>query len=227
MKKLCPEVENPENPFAGVPKSFPGVKKEYWEGIRARIAALRPNGPISSRFLVDNQTVIIIGDSLFVHGGIIGEHVKYGLDRINSEVRDWIKGLRGRLSPSYMRGRDSVVWLRRFSEGYNCDCDSLQKILEMIPGVKRMVMGHSIQSEGINGVCEDRAIRIDVGISRGCGNGLPEVLEINNGKQLRILTANPLYDERRYKGSRVREEREEGLGMLVREGRMREVETKA
>jgi len=98
----------------------------------------------------------------------------------------------------------------------------------MIPGARRMVMGHTIQKEGINGVCEDRAIRIDVGLSKGCGNGLPEVLEINNGKQLRILTANPLYnDEWRYAGRRVREETNEGLSMLIREGRTKEVEAKA
>lgn len=227
MKKLCPSIEPPPNPFKGIPKSFPGVKKEYWEGIRARIAALRPNGPISTRFLANNDTILVIGDSVFVHGGLIEKHITYGLDRINREVKEWINGQRGRYSPNYMRGRNSVVWLRKFSDGYNCDCESLDKVLGMIPGAKRMVMGHTIQSEGINGVCEGKALRIDVGISRGCGNGLPEVLEIVKGKQLRILTANPQHDERRNERRRVFEGKKEGLGMFEFEGRMKEVETKA
>ncbi|KAJ6790727.1 uncharacterized protein M6B38_247750 [Iris pallida] len=235
MKLRCPDLEKPRNPFSGVPKSFPGVKKEYWEGFRARIAALRPSGPIADRFLSENQTIVVVGDSVFVHGGITREHVMYGLERINEEVRDWIRGrsrngIGGRvLSPSYLRGRDAVVWLRRFSDGKNCDCEDLDRVLRMMPGATRMVMGHTIQTEGINAVCGDRAIRIDVGLSRGCTNGLPEVLEINDGKQVRILTANPLYDQRRQEkvAAAVKDESKEGLAILIQERRLKEAEVKA
>ncbi|KAK4851206.1 hypothetical protein QYF36_013272 [Acer negundo] len=55
----------------------------------------------------------------------------------------------------------------------------------------------SFKSEvGINGVCDDRVIRIDVGMSKECINGLPEVLEINGNSGLRILTSNPLYQNK-------------------------------
>ncbi|KAG4938482.1 hypothetical protein JHK82_044273 [Glycine max] len=40
------------------------------------------------------------------------------------------------------------------------------------------------------------AIWIDVGLSKGCGDGLPEVLEISGNSGLRILTANPLYQNK-------------------------------
>ncbi|XP_008800728.2 shewanella-like protein phosphatase 2 [Phoenix dactylifera] len=221
MKRLCPGVEPPPDPFKGIPKSFPGVRKEFWEGIRARFAALRPDGPIARRFLAGNQTVLLVGDSVFVHGGLLQNHIQYGLEKINEEVRDWIMGLKGRISPVFVRGRDSVVWLRRFSEGLNCDCRQLEGVLELIPGARRVVMGHTIQDQGINGVCEDRAIRIDVGLSKGCSDGLPEVLEINGGGELRILTSNPLY------ARRVVEEEKKGLALLVPDTRMKEVEVKA
>ena len=65
-----------------------------------------------------------------------------------------------------------------------CDWSALEHAVATIPGVKRMIMGHTIQEVGINGVCGNRAIRIDVGMSKGCGNGLPEVLEINGSKEL-------------------------------------------
>ncbi|KAE8658390.1 Plant stearoyl-acyl-carrier-protein desaturase family protein [Hibiscus syriacus] len=132
--------------------------------VRARIAALRPNGPISRRFLANNSTVLVVGDSVFVHGGLLAKHVDYGLQRINEEVRDWINGSKGGRAPEYCRGRNAVVWLRKFSDELekNCDCSLLEHVLATIPGAKRMIMGHTIQVAGINGVCDSRAIRIDV-----------------------------------------------------------------
>ena len=37
------------------------------------------------------------------------------------------------------------------------------------------VVGHTIQEQGINSACAERVFRIDVGLSKGCGNGEPEV----------------------------------------------------
>lgn len=195
MKSLCHGLEKPIDPMEGLPSSFRGVREEFHDGFRARVAALRPNGPISKRFLTQNVTVLVVGDSVFVHGGLLPEHTSYGLEKINEEVRDWINGSTGRFSPEHCRGIDGVVWVRKFSRGddRDCDCSALEHVLATVPGVKRMVMGHTIQTVGINGVCDDKAIRIDVGLSKGCGDGLPEVLEISGNSGLRILTANPLY----------------------------------
>ncbi|XP_065860789.1 shewanella-like protein phosphatase 2 [Euphorbia lathyris] len=198
MKSLCNGLEKQKDIFAGIPSCFRGVKEEFLNGIRARIAALRPDGPIANKFLSKNVTVLVIGDSIFVHGGLLAEHVDYGLERMNKEVRDWISGLAQKSAPSYCRGRDSVVWLRKFSHevAMNCDCAALEHVLATVPGVKRMIMGHTIQQAGINGACDNKAIRIDVGMSRGCTNGLPEVLEINDKSELRILTSNPWYQNK-------------------------------
>ncbi|GAB2281973.1 hypothetical protein Dimus_016537 [Dionaea muscipula] len=58
----------------------------------------------------------------------------------------------------------------------------LERVLATIPGAKRMIMGHTIQESGINGVCGNKAIRIDVGMSEGCINGLPESKDPNKQK---------------------------------------------
>ncbi|KAK7293419.1 hypothetical protein RJT34_16284 [Clitoria ternatea] len=219
MKTLCHGLDKPKDPMEGVPESFPGVRKKYLDGFRARVAALRPNGPISSRFLSQNVTVLVVGDSIFVHGGLLPVHVSYGLEKINEEVREWINGSKGRFSPSHCRGRNGVVWVRSFSHEVEqkCDCSALEHVLATVPGVKRMVMGHTIQTVGINGVCEDKAIRIDVGMSKGCGDGLPEVLEINGTSGLRILTSKTFNVVK-----------EQGLGMLLAEhGGPRQVEVQA
>ncbi|XP_051179661.1 shewanella-like protein phosphatase 2 [Lolium perenne] len=236
IKRRCGDLEPPKNPFLGVPKAYPGIRREFWDGIRSRVAALRPNGPIARRFLADLPTVLVVGDSVFVHGGLLEANVEYGLERINAEVSDWIRGQQGdnARAPEYVCGRDAVVWLRRFSEGFNCDCERLKGVLGMIPGAKRMVMGHTIQSEGITAVCGAQAVRVDVGLSKGCGNGLPEVLEINGaGSQVRVITTDPAeaWKYRKQKAAAALEKKGEvkdGLALLVRESHgLKGVEAKA
>jgi hypothetical protein len=109
--------------------------------------------------------------------------------------------------PAFLSGRKAIVWARDYSnEDVNqCDCDALQKALSALSSssssppppqgsneaveegpegrrvmveAKRMVVGHTIQEEGINSACQGRVIRIDVGLSAGCGDGEPQVLEI-------------------------------------------------
>ncbi|PRQ40418.1 putative protein-tyrosine-phosphatase [Rosa chinensis] len=227
MKALCKGLENPRDPFEGLPLGFKNVKKEFTEGFRARIAALRPDGPIAGRFLSKNVTVLVVGDSVFVHGGLLAKHVSYGLEKMNEEVRDWVHGVKGRLAPEYCRGANSVVWLRKFSDEFadRCDCSALQHVLQTIPGAKRMIMGHTIQQFGINGACDETAIRIDVGMSKGCGDGLPEVLEINGNSSLRILTSNPLYQSKYKSPAAQAGSSREGVGFL--EQGPRQVQVKA
>ncbi|KAB5530051.1 hypothetical protein DKX38_020132 [Salix brachista] len=226
MKSLCAGLEKPRNMYDGIPLNFRGVDSQILHGIRARIAALRPNGPIANKFLSKNVTVLVVGDSIFVHGGLLARHVEYGLERINEEVRDWISGLMGKAAPRYCRGSNGVVWLRKYSDvEKNCDCSMLEHVLSTVPGVKRMIMGHTIQVDGINVVCNDRAVRIDVGLSKGCGDGLPEVLEINQNSGLRVLTSNPLYQ--RKNKSYLNPDSKEGLGLLIPKSGSRQVEVKA
>jgi hypothetical protein len=63
----------------------------------------------------------------------------------------------------------------RAEDEARCDCGALAQALGMLPGAARMVVGHTIQDAGINAACGDRVFRIDVGLSKGCGNGEPEV----------------------------------------------------
>ncbi|TXG46266.1 hypothetical protein EZV62_028229 [Acer yangbiense] len=165
LEKLKREAQNTGG--VGLEKPSDIFPQEYQHATGARIAALRPDGPIARRFLSQNVTVL--------------------------EVRDWINGLMGKFAPAppYCRGRNSLIWLRKYSNelAKDCYCSALEHVLAMI-------MGHTIQEVGINGICDDRAIRIDVGMSKGCINGLPEVLEINGNSGLRILTSNPLYQNK-------------------------------
>ena len=52
-----------------------------------------------------------------------------------------------------------------------------------------MVVGHTIQEQGITMACDGLVVRVDVGLSEGCTDGVPEVLEIIDDKIVRVLSA--------------------------------------
>ncbi|KAL3678071.1 hypothetical protein R1sor_021027 [Riccia sorocarpa] len=184
LKEQCKGLEKPPDFFKDIPTNLP-------ENLRARLAALRPGGPISSRFLAAHPTVLIVGQTVFVHGGLLPKHIDRGLEKINDEVRRWILGEKNWLGPSYLHGRQALVWLREYSKEQEsvCDCGLLEETLKSITGAQRMVVGHTIQEKlGINAVCNNKVVRVDVGMSKGCGNFAPEVLELRDDKELTVLT---------------------------------------
>lgn len=185
LKEKCGGLGKQPDIFRDIPDSYPA-------GLRARIAALRPGGPIASRFLSKHSTVLVVGSSVFVHGGLLPKHVELGLERINEEVSNWMLGSKGWRGPRYLHGSNALVWLRKYSDvnESRCDCELLTRCLDSITGAKRMVVGHTIQQPvGLNGACDNKVIRVDVGLSKGCGDGMPQVLEIRQDNELRILSS--------------------------------------
>jgi hypothetical protein len=145
---------------------------------RARAAAFVPGGPFA-RLLAQRNTVVIVGNSLFVHGGILPEHVDRGLDRMNEEIRAWLRGEAPQ--PAWIRGDRSPVWTRLFSDEPNVEaCDTLSSVLDRLE-VERMVLGHTVQRTGVTSFCGGRVWGIDVGMAAHYG-GRPEVLEIRDNR---------------------------------------------
>lgn len=83
---------------------------------------------------------------MFVYGGLFLNYVFYGLEWINEEVRDWINGVKRDLCRDIGRGRDLIVWLRRFFYELveSCDCKMFEYVFVIILGVRRMIMGYII-----------------------------------------------------------------------------------
>ncbi len=151
---------------------------------RARVVAFRPGGPYA-RHLANQPIAIIVGRSLFVHGGIDAENVAHGLDRINAESRRWLLGEGPK--PEWVNGEHSPVWSRRFSDEVDDeDCDRLADVLELLD-VDRMIVGHTVQEEGINSFCGRRVWCIDVGLAAAYGGRL-QILEIV-GDEVRVIEA--------------------------------------
>lgn len=152
---------------------------------RARVAAFRPGGAYALR-LARRSVILILGDNVFVHGGLLPSHLDYGVDRINSETRAWLRGERDR--PEVLRGADSPVWSRHYSDEVDeDDCELLTGVLEAL-GVEAMVVGHTVQDDGIRSYCDGRVWAIDVGIAAHYGGPI-QALEIV-GDTIRPISEN-------------------------------------
>jgi hypothetical protein len=154
---------------------------------RGRAAAFAPGGPYALK-LSRHLTVAVVGDTLFAHGGVLPAHVDYGLSRINEQSSAFLAG-RLRQLPKVLAADDAPIWTRFYGEP-EVDgevCQVLGRVLQQV-GVRRLVVGHTVQKGGISGACEQKLFRIDVGLSAYYGSSPTQVLEIA-GDGSRILTA--------------------------------------
>ncbi len=149
------------------------------DGFGERILAVRPGGSMALHF-AERNVITIIGDSVFVHGGVLPHIVDYGVERLNQETRQWI---RGDLScpPEPLLGSDGPVWSRHYSKQPDEeDCRLLETTLGQL-GAQRMVVGHTVQDGGISSACGDRVWRVDVGMAEHYG-GEAAVLDLSDGE---------------------------------------------
>ncbi|XP_008457326.2 shewanella-like protein phosphatase 1 isoform X2 [Cucumis melo] len=166
------------------------VKKQ--KGVVARSILFRPGGRLA-RELARQAVVLKVNDWVFCHGGLLPHHVSYGIERMNREVSQWMKGLDESSNSSFpfiaTRGYDSVVWNRLYSRDFGDleDFESeqinsiLKDTLEAV-GAKAMVVGHTPQMAGVNCKYDCSIWRVDVGMSSGVLHSRPEVLEIRDDK---------------------------------------------
>lgn len=130
----------------------------------ARARAYRPGGFLAASVLASRRAVLIIGDSVFVHGGLLPEHVNH-LERINDVVREWLLGS-AVVDDFLMRTVESEVsifWTRRYSQDVDeALCDELRNSLSRL-NVSRLVVGHTPQEHGITQGCNGTVWRIDTG----------------------------------------------------------------
>lgn len=160
--------------FADIPADR--VPDRVPPAMRGRVAAFMPGGPYAVN-LSDDGIIAQVGDSVFVHGGVTPEHVQQDIGALNQLTRQWMQGHETRVPEKIVVTPESPVWTRRFSLNTSPeDCRALAMALDAL-GAKRLVVGHTVQKEGITRECDDRVWRIDVGMSAYYG-GKPQALEI-------------------------------------------------
>ncbi len=178
--------------FAGVAAKAPGAER-FEEDRRPRAEAFLPGGEYAQR-LSRQDIVAVVGDTVFSHAGIVPRHVAYGLDRANAEVRDWIAGRAAR--PALVMEKPSPLWNRLYGQPQLPEqtCRDLRTALQAV-GARRMVVGHTIQDDGITSACDGQVWRIDVGLYQRDPRRPVQVLEIR-GDRVEVLTAPSATQER-------------------------------
>jgi hypothetical protein len=149
------------------------------DAVHERLKACRPGRPFAKR-LLNRNVVTIVGDTVFVHGGVLPHVVDYGIERLNQETRAWIRKDR-QYPPDILLATDGPVWSRHYSDDPDEeDCRVLEETLDSL-GARRMVVGHTVSREGISPACGEMVWRVDVGMAEHYG-GTPAVLELQNGE---------------------------------------------
>lgn len=149
---------------------------------QARVAAFRPGGPFALQ-LAERNTILMIGDNLFVHGGVLPEHLDMGLEKLNRQIQLWLAG-EGK-APEGIHTRTSPTWTRVYSDNPDQDsCLQLHEVLKRL-GASRMIVGHTVQEGGITSYCDQKVWCIDSGLATYYGSATT-VLEIV-GQEVRIL----------------------------------------
>ncbi|KAJ1635862.1 Metallo-dependent phosphatase-like protein [Pavlovales sp. CCMP2436] len=146
---------------------------------RARLAALMPGGLVARAIAA--PMALIVGDSLFCHGGVRASHLPYLADW-SREAEAWLRG-DGPMPANALTGVDSPIWSRKLSssppgeEPPASACAELGLVLSAT-GCARIVVGHTPQPYGANGACDGRVWRVDTGMSLMYG-GPAELLRID------------------------------------------------
>ncbi|CAM9164780.1 unnamed protein product [Scytosiphon promiscuus] len=179
------------------------------EWARCRLVAMRPGGPVA-RLMAAHAVSMKVGDNLFVHAGLLPEHLRGAqgrgggggaegqdmavadaeavMEKLNADTCSWMLGERA--IPEEIWQSDSPLWTRVYSDPESRDVDAaarmqLEEVLRLT-GTKRMVVGHTPQRAGINSAADGQVWRVDTGMTAMIG-GRPEVLEIR-GDEITILT---------------------------------------
>jgi hypothetical protein len=162
-------------------------------------AAWGPKGKIG-KWVVDNPAVLLLGDTIFVHGGLSAAHAGKPIDHINRAVRSEL--MAQNTAPSaIINEANGPLWYRGLARkpGEAPDTEAgdtaashgsveaeLDQVLKAY-GANRIVIGHTPQLTGISRRQNDRLVIIDTGISAYYGGKL-SWLEIIDGR----LTAHDI-----------------------------------
>jgi len=129
------------------------------------------------RWIRSHNAVVKINEIVFVHAGITLAFARRSITEINQAVReDLEKGNEHGIAMDL----SGPLWDRTLATG---DEDEVSKELEEVLkgyGARRMVVGHTVSTQGVSARAGGRLIRIDVGMFSGFG-GPAACLVVENG----------------------------------------------
>jgi len=156
-------------------------------GIELRKKLFSPGSDIFNKMSCTRNVVLQIGDFIFVHAGILPEHINANekttfIKKINTIMRLYLQGKKDWDDTDiqkYFLNKKGVIWNRDYGSK-SPSCNNINKVNKLL-NVGHMIIGHTIQNK-INSKCDNKLWRVDVGLSGIFGNQGMEILEIlDNG----------------------------------------------
>ena len=177
---------------------LPDQIKENWEtlnplGKLEHQYAWSPKGDIG-KWVTNNPAVLIIDDTLFVHGGVSHKYSNHSDEQINHLSKTALENLDDD-DLSIIHDEWGPLWYRGFIPGQQRPDGNMMPIVDgmaLTPeqelksvlsafGIKRMVVGHTPVLSGIKENYGGQLIQIDTGIAPHYG-GSHSYLRIENGR---------------------------------------------
>ena len=169
-------------------------------GEEGRKKLFLPGGPIAKHIGCCSYGICKIGDWTFVHAGILPQHLKdkeFSFSKVNNLIRQIMRGDidKERLDESqkkFIFDNNGLFWTRELSkDNPNCSlANESVSILNNSNGNGGIVVGHTVQKNGINSKCGGKVWAIDTGMSDAfgkSGDSNIQVLEIVNNTKVNIL----------------------------------------
>lgn len=124
-----------------------------------------------------HNTAIRINDLVFVHAGITASCARLSLAEINRTIRD---ELAGGDTTGLASDPSGPLWIRALALG---DDEAVAQQLDAVLkryGARRMVIGHTVSTDGIQAAAGGRLVQIDVGMA-DCYGGPAACLVVEKG----------------------------------------------
>ena len=155
--------ENPQITDAEIKAKF---QEKYPLGYVEQRLAWAPTGDIG-RWVLSNPVAVVLGDSLFVHGGI---STKYDVDTL-AQLNDMVHSALSTTATeddAILDDQVGPLWYRGFAEENDTTVKDIADVLKAF-SVKRMVIAHTPNLSGIKTLDEGRVVLIDTGITASYG----------------------------------------------------------
>ena len=155
--------DNPQITDAEIKAKF---QEKYPLGYVEQRLAWAPTGDIG-RWVLANPVAVIVGDSLFVHGGI---STKYDVDSL-TQLNDMVHSALSTATTdddAILQDQVGPLWYRGFAEENETTVKDIVDVLKAY-SVKRMIIAHTPNLAGIKVLDQGHVVLIDTGITASYG----------------------------------------------------------